>query len=189
VGRPALTRAEPTPEKETFVELKEYIRDVPDFPKPGILFRDITPLLAHPGAFAEVETRLARAFAGDGITAVAGIESRGFIFGMALARRLEVGFIPIRKEGKLPASRLSETYALEYGEGILEIHDDAAGSGDRVLIVDDLLATGGTAKAAADLVERLGAAVAGLAFVVELSFLKGREKLPGRRVVSLIAYD
>jgi adenine phosphoribosyltransferase len=175
--------------EETSVDLKAYIRDVPDFPKPGILFRDITPLLADPGAFAEVEGRLARAFAADGITAVAGIESRGFIFGMALARRFEVGFIPIRKEGKLPAGRLAETYALEYGEGVLEIHEDAAGSGDRVLIVDDLLATGGTAQAAAVLVERLGATVTGLGFVIELSFLKGRDKLPGRRVESLITYD
>lgn len=174
--------------EETAVDLKTFIRDVPDFPKPGILFRDITPLLASADACAEVEARLAREFEGDGITAVAGIESRGFIFGMALARRFSVGFIPIRKQGKLPARCLSETYALEYGEGVLEIHDDAAGAGDRVLIVDDLLATGGTANAAANLVERLGAQVVGLGFVIELEFLKGREKLPGRRVVSLIAY-
>lgn len=175
--------------EETTVDLKAYIRDVPDFPKPGILFRDITPLLADPGAAADVEARFARAFADDGITAVAGIESRGFIFGAALARRFQVGFIPIRKEGKLPGERLSETYALEYGEGVLEIHEDAAGAEDRVLIVDDLLATGGTAKAAAALVERLGATVTGLGFVVELAFLKGRDQLPGRRVVSLVTYD
>jgi adenine phosphoribosyltransferase len=120
---------------------------------------------------------------------VAGIESRGFIFGMAVARRLGVGFIPVRKEGRLPFTRLSESYALEYGDDILEIHDDAAADGDRVLIVDDLLATGGTARAAGDLVTRLGAEVVGMAFVVELGSLKGREKIKDRRVSSLVIYD
>jgi adenine phosphoribosyltransferase len=170
------------------MDLKTRIRDVPDFPKPGIVFRDITPLLADPSALAYVEARLVDAFAKDEPTAVAGIESRGFIFGTALARRLGVGFLPLRKAGKLPWTRLSETYSLEYGEGTLEIHADAVGERDRVLVVDDLLATGGTAAASVRLIERLGAAVIGLGFVVELSFLGGREKLPGRKVVSLVDY-
>jgi adenine phosphoribosyltransferase len=171
------------------VNLENYIRDIPDFPKPGILFKDITPLLADPEAFSAAENRLVEAISDDHLTAVAGIESRGFIFGTVVARRLGLGFVPIRKEGKLPSTRLAETYALEYGEGVLEIHDDAVGKDDRVLIVDDLLATGGTAAASARLIERLGAEVAGLAFVVELAFLKGREKLPGRHVISLVSYD
>jgi len=170
------------------VDLKQYVRDIPDFPKSGILFRDITPLLADPRAFREVEDRMLAAFEGERITRIAGIESRGFLFGMPLARRLEVGLVPVRKAGKLPGARISETYALEYGEGVLELHEDAVGPGDRVLIVDDLLATGGTAAAAARLVERSGADVVGLAFAIELGFLKGRERLPGRRVVSVIEY-
>ena len=171
------------------LELKTFIRDIPDFPKPGILFRDITPLLAEPRALAEVERRLAGAWTASRPTAVAGIESRGFIFGILLARRLDVPFIPIRKAGKLPWTRLSESYALEYGEGVLEAHEDAAKAGDRVVIVDDLLATGGTAAAAARLVERLGAQVLGFGFVVELGFLEGRKKLGTYPVDSLIVYD
>jgi adenine phosphoribosyltransferase len=170
------------------MDLKEHIRDVPDFPKPGIVFKDITPLLANPEAMVQVENWLAEAFAGERLTAIAGIESRGFIFAALLARRLGLGIVPIRKEGKLPAARLSETYSLEYGESVLEIHEDAVGESDRVLIVDDLLATGGTAAASARLIERVGAEVVGLAFVVELSFLEGRGKLEGRRVVSLLEY-
>jgi len=170
------------------VDLKQYVRDIPDFPKSGILFRDITPLLADPRAFREVEDRMLAAFEGERITRIAGIESRGFLFGMPLARRLEVGLVPVRKAGKLPGARISETYALEYGEGVLELHEDAVGTGDRVLIVDDLLATGGTAAAAARLVERAGAEVVGLVFAIELASLKGRERLPGRRVVSVIEY-
>ena len=170
------------------MELKDYIRDIPDFPKPGIVFKDITPLLANPDAMAQVENRLMEAFSGERLTAIAGIESRGFIFAAILARRLQLGFVPIRKEGKLPAARISETYSLEYGEGVLEIHEDAVGKDDRVLIVDDLLATGGTAAASVRLIERVGAEVVGLAFVVELSFLEGRGKLEGRRVLSLIEY-
>jgi adenine phosphoribosyltransferase len=170
------------------MDLKQCIRDVPGFPKAGIVFRDITPLLRDARAFAEVEDRLVEAFLDDGVTAVVGIESRGFIFGASVARRLGVGFVPARKAGKLPADRIAESYALEYGEAVLELHADAVGPGDRVLIVDDLLATGGTAAAAARLVERLGATVAGLAFVVELSFLNGRKPLAGRKIVALVDY-
>jgi adenine phosphoribosyltransferase len=170
------------------VNLKDYIRDIPDFPKPGILFRDITPLLADPAAFRALEDRMVEAVGKYEPTVVAGIESRGFIFGIALARRLGLGFVPIRKAGKLPGTRISEGYALEYGESVLEIHDDALESGSRVLIVDDLLATGGTARATVRLVERLGATVAALVFAVELSFLKGREKLSDHPVVALIDY-
>jgi adenine phosphoribosyltransferase len=170
------------------MDLKQSIRNVPDFPKPGIVFRDITPLLRDARAFADVEDRLVAAFLDDGVTAVLGIESRGFIFGASVARRLGVGFVPARKAGKLPAERIAESYALEYGEAVLEIHADSVGPGDRVLIVDDLLATGGTAAAAARLVERLGATVVGLAFVVELSFLNGRKPLAGRKIAALVDY-
>jgi adenine phosphoribosyltransferase len=171
------------------MDLKAHIRSIPDFPKPGVLFRDITPLLALPAALAEVEERLTRPWTGQRPTAVAGIESRGFIFGVLLARRLGVKFIPLRKGGKLPWTRISESYALEYGEGVLEIHDDAVGKDDRVLIVDDLLATGGTAAAAGRLIERLGAKVLGFGFVVELAFLKGRERLGTHPVAALVTYD
>ena len=170
------------------MDLKAHIRDIPDFPKPGIMFRDITPILRDPAVMAEVETLLAGAFAEDGVTVVAGVESRGFLFGIGVARRLGVGFVPIRKQGKLPGDCIAESYALEYGEATLEIHRDALTAADRVLVIDDLLATGGTAEASAKLVERLGAAVSGLAFVVELSFLKGRDKLGDRRVLSLVDY-
>jgi len=170
------------------VDLYAHIRDVPDFPKPGILFKDITPLLKSPEAMLEVEERLLEAFRGAGVTLVAGIESRGFIFGTALARRLGVGFIPVRKAGKLPAATLSHSYALEYGEDTIQVHADAAGSWDRVLIVDDLLATGGTAEATVTLIEKLGAEIAGIAFVVELVFLGGRARLAPHRVESLLTY-
>ena len=171
------------------MDLKEFIRDVPDFPKPGIVFKDITPILLNPKALSHAIDGLADAFRESGVTKVAGIESRGFIFGVPVSERLGVGFVPIRKEGKLPAKVISHTYALEYGEGVVEIHDDAVGPGDRVVIVDDLLATGGTAEAAVYLVRRLGAEVVGLAFVVELGFLGGRAKLDGVPIDSLITYD
>jgi len=171
------------------VNLKDFIRNVPDFPKPGIVFRDITPLLASPEAMAAVEDGFVEAFADAPIDAVAGTESRGFIFATALARLLGVAFIPVRKAGKLPAATVSVSYTLEYGEDSLEIHADALGAGDRVLVVDDLLATGGTAAASAELVERIGGTVVGLAFVIELSFLGGRRRLEGRRVVSLVDYE
>ena len=171
------------------MNLKNYIRDIPDFPKPGIVFKDITPLLADVEALAEVERQLVEPFLDKNLTAIAGIESRGFIFGAAVARRLGVGFIPIRKEGKLPFTRIAESYSLEYGQGVLELHEDAASSGDRILLIDDLLATGGTAAASIRLIERLGATVAGLAFVVELGFLGGREKLGDHEVLSLVNYE
>jgi adenine phosphoribosyltransferase len=164
------------------------IRDVPDFPKPGIMFKDITPMLADPRALSLSVNLLAQPYRDMGVTRVAGIESRGFVFGVPVAERLGVGFVPVRKAGKLPAKTLSHTYALEYGEGVVEIHDDAAGPGDRVLVVDDLLATGGTAEAAVSLVRRLGAEVVGVAFVIELDFLGGRSKLDGIPVTSLLHY-
>jgi adenine phosphoribosyltransferase len=168
--------------------LKSLIRDVPDFPVPGILFRDVTPLLRDPRGLAEVVDAFAGRYAGLGVDAVAGIESRGFIFGAPLAVKLGVGFVPIRKVGKLPAEKISREYALEYGTAALEIHADAAGRGERVLLVDDLLATGGTAAAAVELVETLGAQVAAVAFVIELGFLNGRDLLPGRDVHALLTY-
>lgn len=171
------------------MDLSRRLRDVPDFPKPGILFKDITPLLADPEAMLAVESRLAGAFRDAGPTRVVGIESRGFLFGVLVARALGVGFAPVRKQGKLPWRTVAETYALEYGTDTVEMHEDAVGPGDRALIIDDLLATGGTAAAAARLVERLGAEVVGLGFVVELGFLDGRAKLGDRRVVSLVRVD
>jgi adenine phosphoribosyltransferase len=170
------------------LDLKSYITDVPDFPSPGILFRDVTPLLASPDAVSFAVDALAR-WAGElGATRVAGIESRGFLFGLPVAVALGVGFTPVRKPGKLPRETIRESYALEYGEDALEVHADAFGAGDRVLIVDDLLATGGTAAATVRLVERTGAEVAGLGFVVELSALKGREKVAGQALRSLVTY-
>jgi len=171
------------------VDLRGFIRDIPDFPKKGILFRDITPLLAEPQAMREVERRFVEAWQHQNVNAVAGVESRGFIFGTLMARALEIPFIPIRKQGKLPWTRISESYALEYGEGVLEAHEDALKAKDRVVIVDDLLATGGTAAASGRLVERLGGHVVGFGFVVELGFLDGRKKLGNTPVVSLVTYD
>ena len=168
------------------MDLSQYLRDIPDFPKPGILFKDITPLLADPGAFAYAADKLAEPYQDAGVTAVAGIESRGFIFGTAVAERLNVGFIPLRKEGRLPSTTLAHTYVLEYGEAVLEVHDDAAGEEDRILIVDDLLATGGTAGAAVALLEQLGGAVVGAAFVVELEFLGGRGALGDVPISALV---
>lgn len=170
------------------MDLKTYVRDVPDFPKPGIMFKDITPLLRAPAAFGESVERLADPFREEKITAVAGIESRGFIFGSCVARILGVGFIPIRKPGKLPWTKRRHEYILEYGSDALEIHDDAVGAGDRVLIIDDVLATGGTLAASIALVGDLGATVAGAATVIELAFLDGRKKLHDTRFHSLIEY-
>jgi adenine phosphoribosyltransferase len=168
------------------MNLESYIRDIPDFPKEGIVFKDITPLLASPEGFRQAIDTIAEAFADDGITKVLGAEARGFIFGGALAYRLGAGFIPARKPGKLPWETTKAEYALEYGTDILEMHLDAIGEGDVVLIVDDVLATGGTAAAKAQLAESTGAAVAGLAFLIELDFLGGRQKLGGAKIVSLI---
>jgi adenine phosphoribosyltransferase len=169
--------------------LKKLIREVPDFPKPGINFYDITTLLKHPEGLRLTVDALAAEFEGTKVDAVIGIEARGFIFAPALAYHLGAGFVPVRKPRKLPAECASISYDLEYGQDTLEIHRDAVGSGHRVLIADDLLATGGTAKAVCHLVENLGGEVAGLVFVVELEFLGGRAKLEKYDVRSLIKYD
>ena len=168
--------------------LKERIRHVPDFPKPGILFYDVTTLLKDREGFRLAIDAMAAPHAGQSIDVVVGIESRGFIFGSAVADRLNTGFAPVRKPGKLPSTTRRADYSLEYGTDSLEIHADAIQPGQRVLIVDDVLATGGTAAAVAKLVERLDGKVAGLAFVIELDFLSGRSKLEGRTIHSLIHY-
>jgi adenine phosphoribosyltransferase len=168
--------------------LKSKIRNVPDFPKAGILFYDITTLLQDPVGFHAAVDSLVTPFIGQGIDMVVGIESRGFIFGAVVADRLNAGFSPVRKPGKLPSSTMRATYDLEYGSDSLEIHDDAIKSGQRVLIVDDLLATGGTARAACDLVERLGGKVHALAFLIELVELNGREKLAGHTLHTVLKY-
>jgi adenine phosphoribosyltransferase len=170
------------------MDLKTLIRDIPDFPKQGILFRDITTLLQNPEAFGFVIDKLTNLYGGESIDYVAGIESRGFIFGTPLAHRLSAGFVPIRKPGKLPAAIHSAQYALEYGTDCLEIHQDAFPAGSRVLLVDDLLATGGTAAAATELVGATGATLVGVAFVIELTALAGRDKLPNVAIQSLIQY-
>ena len=170
-------------------DLKGSIRNVADFPKPGIVFRDITTLLKHPETFRAALDRLVAMAGREPITAVACIESRGFLFGGALAHSLGAGCIPVRKPGKLPAPALREDYALEYGTDALEIHADALRPGDRVLVHDDLLATGGTAHATCRLVERLGGVVVGVLFLVELSFLGGRERLRTYPVSSVVQYD
>jgi adenine phosphoribosyltransferase len=169
--------------------LKKLIREVPDFPKAGINFYDITTLLKHPQGLRSTVDALAAEFEGTKVDAVLGVEARGFIFAPALAYHLGVGFVPVRKPRKLPAECASISYDLEYGQDTLEIHRDAIGDGHRVLIADDLLATGGTARAVVDLVESLGGTVAGLVFVVELEFLPGRKKLEGYDVRSLIKYQ
>ncbi len=171
----------------TVQELTAMIRDVPDFPKPGILFRDITPILGEPRALRAVLDHLETWAASHGPEMIAGIESRGFLFGTPLAARLGAGFVPVRKPGKLPHKILSESYALEYGENTLEIHEDAVRPGQKVLVVDDLLATGGTASAAASLIRRLGAEVSGFLFMVELEALEGRRKLGDAPVRSLMS--
>lgn len=172
------------------MDLSTYIRDIPDWPKEGVVFKDITPLLASPDGFASAIDTLAEKYEGIGVTKVMGAEARGFIFGGALAYKLGAGFVPARKPGKLPWNTTSVEYELEYGTDSLEMHSDAIGSGDTVLIVDDVLATGGTAAAKAALVEQTGATVAGFAFLIELDFLGGRGKLPeGASIVSLIHVD
>jgi len=168
--------------------LKTLIRAVPDFPVPGILFRDVTPLLGDARALREVVAHFADRYRDAGIDAVAGIESRGFIFGAPLAIELGVGFVPIRKIGKLPADKIHREYALEYGTATLEVHVDAVQPGQRVLLIDDLLATGGTAGASTALLEALGAEVAAVAFLIELTFLDGRAPLAGHDVYSILQY-
>ncbi len=170
------------------MDLKQYIRDIPDFPKPGILFRDISPLLREPSAFRYVLDQFQERYAGGGIDAVVGIESRGFLFGTPLADRLRVPFVPVRKPGKLPAPRMSIEYTLEYGSSQLDISRDALAGGQRVVIVDDVLATGGTAVAAAKLVELIGGQVHSIQFLIELDFLGGRAKLDAYRIETLLHY-
>jgi adenine phosphoribosyltransferase len=164
------------------------VRAIPDFPQPGVVFRDITPLVADPRALQLCVFQLLQPFIGETINAVAGMEARGFIFGSVAAWELGVGFIPLRKPGKLPYDVQSQGYDLEYGSAALEMHVDAVNAGDRVLLIDDLIATGGTAAASCDLVESLGGIVIGCAFVIELDELRGRERLAGRRVHSLLHF-
>jgi adenine phosphoribosyltransferase len=171
------------------MDLKPLIRDIPDFPQPGILFRDITPLLHDPSAFRHVIDRFADHYRDENLDAIVAIESRGFIFGAPLAAQLSLPFVPVRKPGKLPAAHMSVEYSLEYGTSQLDIHEDALQRDARVLIVDDLLATGGTAMATAKLVELLGARVHSISFLIELTFLNGRDALRDYDVLSLITYD
>jgi adenine phosphoribosyltransferase len=170
------------------IDLKRYIRSIPDWPKEGILFRDITPLLGNSRAFAAAVDALSADFTDVGIDYVAAVEARGFIFGAAVAEKLAAGFVPIRKKNKLPWQTERITYDLEYGTDTLEIHRDAVTSGAKVLMVDDLLATGGTMAAACKLIEKIGGHVAGIAFLVELADLKGREKITGYRATSTLTY-
>ncbi len=170
------------------IKLEDWVRDIPDFPQKGVLFKDITPLLQDAAAFRAALERLAAHYSGAGIEAVVGVESRGFIFGAPLAYILNCGFVPVRKFGKLPFHTTSVEYTLEYGTNVVEMHTDAIKPGQRVLIVDDLLATGGTVSAAIELVEKLNGHIAGIAFLVELGFLKGRESLKDYDVFALIQY-
>jgi adenine phosphoribosyltransferase len=169
-------------------DLRAKIREIPDFPKPGILFYDITTLLKDPDAFKDAIDLMLEPYRHERIDVVVGMESRGFIFSAPMAYELHSGLVPVRKLGKLPAETITVEYALEYGSNTLEVHRDAIQSGQRVLIVDDLLATGGTVRGTIELVERLKGEVVGLAFLVELEFLKGRERLEGRRVTSVVQY-
>ena len=170
-------------------DLRDDIRSVPDFPKKGIVFLDITTLIKQKEQFAAVIDRFHERYKSERIEKVVGIESRGFIFGGALAHRLGAGFVPVRKPGKLPSKTLREEYQLEYGTDSLEIHMDAISAGERILLIDDLLATGGTASAAGRLIRQLNGTIVSIAFLIELTFLKGREKLPGYDVFSLVTYD
>ncbi len=168
---------------------EQLIRDVPDFPRPGIMFKDITPVLSSPKAMREIIDRFAEFVLPRKPTAIVGIESRGFVFGMPLAYELGLPFVPVRKMGKLPYKTIHEEYDLEYGTNTVEMHEDAISTGDRVIVVDDLLATGGTANAAKRLVERLGGTVEGFTFLVELGFLHGRLALAHEDILSLITYN
>jgi adenine phosphoribosyltransferase len=174
---------------ETRLELADYIRDICDFPKPGVLFRDITPLLAAPKAFRQAIEKMAEPFRGQRIDVVAAAEARGFIFAAPLSLELGAGLVPIRKPGKLPYQTLSHEYELEYGNDVLEIHRDAVPRGTNVLVVDDLLATGGTVDACCQLVEKAGGAVVGCAFLIELVAFGGAKKISRYKTVSLIKYD
>ena len=170
------------------MDLKSTIRSIPDFPKPGILFRDITTMLKDGAAFSFVIGKLAQRYRSSSLEAIAGIESRGFIFGAALAAKLGTGFIPIRKPGKLPAKTVSAEYSLEYGTDKIEMHADAVSPGMRILLIDDLLATGGTMQAACELVEKTGGLVTECCFIIELAGLKGRDVLAGKNIFSLLVY-
>lgn len=169
-------------------DLGRFIRDVPDWPKKGILFRDITPLLGEPKAFSAAVDALCSDFRDKSVDYVAAVEARGFIFGAAVAERLSAGFVPIRKKGKLPSATESITYKLEYGSDTLEVHNDAIKRGSNVLMVDDLLATGGTMAAACELIEKIGGKIAGITFLVELSELGGREKLSKHKILTVLKY-
>lgn len=169
-------------------DLKQLIRDIPDFPKPGILFRDITPLLRDPVGFAMATTGMAELFADEDFDLVVGVEARGFIFGAAMALHLQKGFVPIRKAGKLPFGTIKATYELEYGCAEIEIHEDAVTAGQRILLVDDVLATGGTMACSCRLMEELGAEVVGLGFLIELTALEGRKALQAYRIEASIQY-
>ena len=169
-------------------QIRSSIRDVPDFPKPGIVFKDITPVLADGTLFRSVTDRFAEELTGLGVTKIVGIDARGFIFAGAVASQLGLGFIPIRKKGKLPWTTHSAAYKLEYGESVVEMHVDAVKKGEKVALIDDVLATGGTAAAAVKLLEQCGAVVVRAEFLMELGFLSGREKLGGTPVVSLVIY-
>ncbi len=171
------------------MNLKTYIRSIPDFPKPGIMFRDITPMLKSADAMKEVIRQMALPFRDAGVTTILAAEARGFVFGVPLAMELGAGFVPVRKPGKLPFDTHKFSYDLEYGSDSLEIHCDAVGSGDKVLLVDDLLATGGTIEACLKLAQRQNADVVGAAFVIELAFLNGRKRLNGITVNSLLSYN
>ena len=173
---------------EREIDLKDYIRDVPDFPKPGIMFRDITPLLSSPPAFSQCIDRFAEEYDGKGVDVIAAAEARGFIFAVPLAMRLNAAFVPVRKPGKLPFRTHSLEYELEYGTDCLEIHEDSIVAGQKVLIIDDLLATGGTVDACCRLVEQCGATVAGCGFLINLSFLNGSERLGDRNLFSILEY-
>ncbi|MHC4543472.1 MAG: adenine phosphoribosyltransferase [Planctomycetota bacterium] len=170
------------------IDLQRYIRSIPDWPKKGILFRDITPLLAEPKAFAAAINALCAGFTDTGIAYVAAVEARGFIFGSAVAEKLEAGFVPIRKKGKLPFKTESITYDLEYGTDTVEMHSDAIEAGSKVLMVDDLLATGGTMAAACKLIEKIGGKIVGITFLIELRELAGREKLQGYNISTVLTY-
>ena len=171
------------------MDLEKFIRDVPDFPKKGIIFKDITPLLGDAAALDEAVRRLAEPYQGSGVRAVVAVESRGFIFGAAVARQLGAGFVPLRKPGKLPYKTIKKEYSLEYGTDAIEIHADAISPGEKVLMLDDLLATGGTMAAACDLVKGLGGDIVGVAFLIELCFLSGRDKLSGYDIHTLIRVE
>jgi len=169
--------------------LRSHVRDIPDYPKPGVMFRDITPLLAAPDAFAATIDALGAPFADQHIDKVLGVEARGFVFAAPIAYRHAAGFVPVRKAGKLPWEIEREEYELEYGTDLLEIHRDAIRPGERVLVVDDVLATGGTASATLRLAARMGAEMVGFAFLIELTALGGRDKLPGQRIHAVVGYD